>query len=367
MCENGGNSKRLCFNDSCKVCYEKSFAISPVAEEWDYEKNNGTRPCDVFKKTNKKYWFVCGRCKHSFDASPNNINAGRLCPYCAIPCKKLCEDEKCKMCHRNSFASHPKSKYWHIMNELSPREVPKCSCKKYLFICRKCHHDFEIAIEAIIMNKWCCYCSHQKLCDEDSCCFCFNNSFASHPKSKYWNYERNIGISPRYVFKSTNSRFWFICKYKHDFCSSLDHVTSAQNSWCSNCRESKGEIQISKYLKYKGVKFTSQKTFKDLRNVNELKYDFYFVIGDMKYIIEFDGRQHFGFIEFFHKEEINFLERQELDLIKTQYCLNNSIRLLRISYDCINDVSSMIDNFLKSDVRFMTSNDELYKHHLKLL
>jgi hypothetical protein len=51
----------------------------------------------------------------------------------------------------------------------------------------------------------------------------------------------------------------------------------------------------------------------------------------------------------FSQEQI---ERQELDLIKTQYC--------------IDDISNIIDNFPQSNEQFMTSNDELYDHHLKL-
>jgi hypothetical protein len=368
MCENGGNRQKLCNYESCKVCYNRSFASSPHVNEWDYEKNGEIRPRDVFKNSGKYFYFMCGNCKHSYDKSLVNANKGRDCPYCCSPCKKLCENMNCKMCHRNSFASHPKSKYWHIMNDLSPREVIRNSNRAYLFICDTCFHEFETSLDKIISrNAWCSFCASKKLCDKTNCRSCFDNSFAAHPKAKFWDYTRNIQTTPRYVFKGSDNKFWFICENKHGFLSALSHITNLKNNtWCPYCKESKGEKQISEYLIDKNIEYTTQKTFHNLINVNQLKYDLYFIFNDIKHVIEFDGKQHFEFIEYFHKEEINFLERQEIDLIKTQYCLNNSMRLLRISYDCMDNIPNIIDNFLQSDMQFMTSNDELYEHHLKL-
>ena len=52
---------------------------------------------------------------------------------------------------------------------------------------------------------------------------------------------------------------------------------------------------------------------------------------DEKYLIEYDGEQHFQKNDFFGGEKA-FLERQERDLIKTQWCKEHNIPLIRIPY-----------------------------------
>ena len=67
------------------------------------------------------------------------------------------------------------------------------------------------------------------LCKND-CDVCFERSFASHEKSKFWNVELNSKIvltkfkkkidcsSPRQVFKNSNDKFWFNCdECNHSF------------------------------------------------------------------------------------------------------------------------------------------------------
>lgn len=77
---------------NCPICGKKRLlkgfsdlqTLYPdIAEEWDYEKNEGITPAMIFPKTNKKYWWKCKQ-GHSFDATPNNrTSKGRSCPYCS--------------------------------------------------------------------------------------------------------------------------------------------------------------------------------------------------------------------------------------------------------------------------------------------
>ena len=50
------NSKRLCANEECQTCFEKSFASHEKSEFWS-EKNGDVKPRQVFKSANKKYWL----------------------------------------------------------------------------------------------------------------------------------------------------------------------------------------------------------------------------------------------------------------------------------------------------------------------
>jgi len=103
-----------------------------------------------------------------------------------------------------------------------------------------------------------------------------------------------------------------------------------KGSGCPKCNSSKGELIIDKYLVENNIIFEPQKTFDNCRNTNPLHFDFY--IPNLNLCIEYDGIQHFKPIEFFDGEE-GFRKTQINDQIKTQYCKDNNIELLRIKYD----------------------------------
>ena len=182
------------------------FSEHPKSKFWSDK--NGKKPNDVALNSHKKFWFDC-ECGHKFESSLLNINqANNWCPYCSNPPQKLCDNNNCKSCFNKSFASHEKSIYWSNENELNPRQIFKgADRKKYKFNCDKCPHNFEIILKSITTkSNWCSYCSHQKLCEDNNCTMCFNNSFASVERSKQLN-DKNI--NPRMLFKSTNKKFKF--------------------------------------------------------------------------------------------------------------------------------------------------------------
>jgi very-short-patch-repair endonuclease len=173
------------------------------------------------KSSDKKYWFNCNICSHEYECSLSNIQK-RNCPYCSNPPKKLCDNEKCKLCFEKSFASHEKSIYWSNKNIESPFKVFKSSGKKYWFDCNICNHEFNIGLDNITSQKtsrWCPYCCipSRLLCDDNDCKFCFEKSFASHEKSKYWSNKNKL--NPRQIFKKSDTiKYIFFCDIcNHDF------------------------------------------------------------------------------------------------------------------------------------------------------
>ena len=117
--------------------------------------------------------------------------------------------------HERSFASHPKSTFWHYEKNggVEPRDVAKCSHEKYWFQCDKCPHAFDIRLSNVTGKNqhWCLYCANQKLCGDPACQVCHEKSFASHPKSTFWHYEKNGGVAPRDVAKCSQEKYWFQC------------------------------------------------------------------------------------------------------------------------------------------------------------
>ena len=102
---------------------------------------------------------------------------------------------------------------------------------------------------------------------------------------------------------------------------------------CPKCNNYKGEIAIRKFLTECKIEFEEQKKFDDCKDKRQLPFDFYIPIYNL--CIEFDGEGHFKPIkrskEMTDKqaeEKLNYVQRH--DEIKTNYCKNNGINLLRL-------------------------------------
>lgn len=236
------SNHKLCNNNDCNQCYQKSFASHPKSSYWSEENTILAR--EVFKNTGTKYKFNCD-CKHGFFQSPHQITSGHWCPYESN--KKLCDDNDCVQCHDKSFASHPKSTYWSEENIISARAVFLNSTTKYKFNC-DCGHGFFKTPHGVNWGKWCPYESNHKLCDDDDCDQCYQKSFASHPRVKFWLDE----IDPRTVFKSSSTKYPFMCEKKHIFYMPLDGLL--HDRWCPHCFR-KTERKFYEYLTEKRIRF----------------------------------------------------------------------------------------------------------------
>lgn len=230
-------NKKLCKNDDCEDCFNKSFASHKKSVYWSNK--NELNPRDLFLYSKKLALFNCNKCNHVFETNIGSItNMNSWCNYCSN--NFLCENEDCKDCFGKSFASHNKVEFWSNKNKLKPRQVFKSTGDKYLFDCNKCNHEFEIRLNSIITNySWCPYCCipTKKLCENNECELCFNKSFASHEKSIYWSNKNNI--KPREIPKSSGKIFLFDCNNcNHEFILSLDSINS-KNQWCQYCNSYK--------------------------------------------------------------------------------------------------------------------------------
>ena len=101
-------------------------------------------------------------------------------------------------------------------------------------------------------------------------------------------------------------------------------------------------------MELNNIGFCPQKTFKECKYKDQLRFDFY--IPKHNICIEYDGIQHFEPIDFAGKGEEwakeQFKEQQIKDNIKTQYCLDNDIKLIRIPYWEFDN----IENILKQEL-----------------
>jgi hypothetical protein len=226
--------QKLCDDGKCNNCLVKSFASLEKAIDWSDK--NELKPYQVFKSCNSKFWFNCNNCAHEFNSALSSITGGSFCPYCAN--KKLCDVQECQKCLLNSFASDSKAQYWNYEKngDLQPRNIFKYCNNKYYFNCSECQHVFDIALNNIRVGRWCPFCANKQLCNDNACQWCFNNSFASHEKSKLWS-EKNGLLTPRKIAKCSSKKFWFKCQdCTHEFETNISHIVRTGNDkFCPIC------------------------------------------------------------------------------------------------------------------------------------
>ena len=100
---------------------------------------------------------------------------------------------------------------------------------------------------------------------------------------------------------------------------------------------SKNEKRILNLLKENNIKGIYQCTFSECKSIHKLPFDFFI---ENKYIIEYDGEQHFNPISAWGGE--NFLNViRAHDLLKNKYCFEHNIPIIRIPYDTEYDLNDL--------------------------
>ncbi|AYV76702.1 MAG: restriction endonuclease [Terrestrivirus sp.] len=363
------SSNILCDNKECIICFNKSFASHHRSNELIDEDKDKARM--IFRGTKDKLKFECKFCFHIYETNISNItNHNTGCSYCAS--ELLCNDEDCLYCWCRSFESHLKSKYMIIKNGITPRKIFKSTKSLMPFKCNICNHEFKTSPSSIYhLNAFCPYCGHKKLCDKNDCIDCYNKSFASHEKSKF--YIESQSLKPREFFKYASHIGIFYCnKCKTNFQIKIAQVS--QGIWCQNCRTTTENKLYDKLIEfYPNLK--RQKKFDDLKSDKNRHYLFDFCIEENKIIIELDGLQHFEQVFNWKSPE----SQQQSDFIKMKYANNNGYSIIRIlqedvyknAYDWLNELIGVINKIItdqKIQNIFMCRNDEyiLYKENFCL-
>jgi len=97
-------------------------------------------------------------------------------------------------------------------------------------------------------------------------------------------------------------------------------------------------------------------------------YDFCFVYKSRKYLIEYDGEQHFGYKKFFHDSEDHYHGKQKVDIEKTADATKNGYSIIRIDYTQFKNIEYHITQALESlstgEFDIYVSNEEMYMYIL---
>lgn len=170
--------------------------------------------------------------------------------------------------------------------------------------------------------------------------------------------------------KSLNTYWDCICLCGNRTTVSSGKLTSRHTKSCG-CLNSYGESLIKKYLTKSNILFKNNRGFKDLVSEKGGRYKYDFIIFDkqdkVKYIIEYDGEQHFICTNRYWNTPKRFKELQIRDRIKNKYCFDNNIPLIRIPYTRLQDIK-LEDLLLETSNYIITKKTEkdYYERHSKI-
>lgn len=206
------------------------------------------------------------------------------------------------------------------------------------FTCNQGHY-WKAAVQDILREQWCANCSmgidrsYQELLE-------IVKKKEGKIEGKYYN---------------NKCRLTFTCKAGHQWSTKAFNIKCG--TWCPHCRISKGEQELITIFNNLGIEHKTQFILHDLLN---RRYDFMFTYNEDKYILEYDGQQHFDFVSFFHKEYDEFLRRQEIDRLKTYIALRSNYKVIRIDYTQRDNLEFHVRNAIMESLPIYVSTPEMY-------
>lgn len=155
-----------------------------------------------------------------------------------------------------------------------------------------------------------------------------------------WDYSKN-GLLPENITPCSNRKVWWLCSICKKSWIISPNARNTNNSGCPSCNFSKGELKMSKFFDLNKILYVSEYTFEDCRNKLKLPFDFY--LPDFNLCVEYDGILHYK-DKFNNPKEFKNLKKN--DKIKTKYCKDNNINLLRIPYWEFDNIEKILSEAL---------------------
>lgn len=261
---------------------------------------------DMFKGVKTKIQIICPVHGVFYKTPYRHINKEEICPKCSR--LDTLDDFIIKANEKHNY------KYSYSSSFYTNTDT------KITILC-SVHGDFTLTPNKHIQGQGCPKCKTNKLREYFSNTF---NDFIIKANKKHDNkYKYNDS-----VYINNSSKINIVCEKHGEFKQSAANHLSGQG--CPKCKRSKGELKIEKMLNNSNIKYEAQKTFNTCRYKYPLKFDFY--LPTLRICIEYDGIQHFEIVEKWGGID-NLIDTQNRDKIKTEYCKNNDIKLIRIRYD----------------------------------
>lgn len=322
-----------------------------MEQEVEIKWNNANRKWFVSKGYNFTNWgdtfYV--KAKDLHDGSHYEIKF--ICDYCGSEIKQAYG------VYQNGHNKYPKDACWHCgsakasemdrdkrIKRMKEKVLTKAQEKNYKiiydwnqynnqndrikYICPK-HGEQEMSCANFIRGYGCprCgdeSCSNKKQLSQEEVINIIesvNNNKLLNPQDYAGNMKRNLLVQ---------------CSCGNTFYTSI--VKYPKKYRCSKCAksESVGENKIRRFLEEHDIPFTPQFKYSNCIDKKPLPFDFHLNNQDIN--IEFDGKQHF--LPLYGENTLKYVQKH--DAIKTKFCEENNIKLIRINYLEYKDIEKIL-------------------------
>ena len=284
----------------------------------------------------KKHVFKCKECGEPFETYMKHVmyESKHICNTCSN--KNVSEKYK---------GRHLIFDYENLLERLDKLNLKMKYPKKYkiedevIFIC-ECGNEFTTKLKYALYEK-------KSKCDECTSKKITNEEFVNKVYEK---------VQDEYIFLEGYNGTKFPIKVRHNKCGHEYKIAPYNfltlNYKCRCSRVYKGEEQIRKVLKLHNIAYKEQYKIEECRYKKQLPFDFaiFNEDGSLKCLIEYDGEGHFKPLMFHKMSKEDCLDNFEVsklrDNIKTKYCKNNNINLIRIPYTEFDNIEEILKNII---------------------
>jgi len=253
-----------------------------------------------YKNINSKLKWRCKQ-NHIWSAKPSHIKEGHWCLKCFRNNKKYTLDD-----------------IYNFVKEKDGECLSKEYINAHIKLKLKCKegHVWSARLYHIIEGHWCPECAGQKRKSIQEMQEIAKKKNGKCLSKKYYNNKQKLKWQ---------------CKEGHKWMA-RPHSIYINETWCPICSEG-----ISERICRKFFESIFNVPFKKIRpnwligtKKRKLELDGY--NKDLKIAFEYQGKQHYEYIEGFHKSIKDFKYQKEKDRLKIQKCKENGINLIQVPY-----------------------------------
>lgn len=289
-----------------------------------YIKNKNAENIEVLGEYINSQTKIKVRCKidgYEWEVKPNVLLRGYGCPKCAGNMKLTHEEFKQELKKVNNNIE--------ILGEyVNNRTKIKVKCKID-------GYEWEVTPDSLLRGTGCPKCSGN-----------IKNKTTEYFINELKEINNDIEIFGEYEGNKTKIK----CRCKIDGYEWKATPNNLLRGYgCPKCSESKGEKRVAKYLDSKNIEYERQYKFDECRSKDKLPFDFY--IPSLNVAIEYDGEDHYKINkrsknESYERVFNRFVGTKVRDTIKTVYCKENNIKLIRIPYTEYDNIEKILEKEL---------------------
>jgi len=271
-----------------------------------------------------KIIFKCNKDNCIWKAIPGNVVYGSWCPKCG---------------KENMAIEHAKKHNLAEIKEIAKAKDGICLSDEYentktklKFKCNKDGHEWITTANVILQGYWCQKCAGLiKLTIQQ---------IQDIAKER-----GGVCLSKEYI--NSNNKLKFKCnKCNHEWLLTPNGLMAG--NWCPTCKSLRSEKLCREYLEKK-----TKMLFPKIKPawLNGLELDGY--CKELNLAFEYNGKQHYKFVNIFHTSNRDLKAQQTRDKIKEELCIKKKIMLIKIPYKFNSRNYKMMYNFIDSQLNIL--------------